>query len=249
MPGAPPLSALGALRTGAGIVSRVVRKGWNTMLPLPEAMFEMLDGSGDAFHEGDVDQLLEVVQRYDAVVIGPGLGTEVSTGHFLMRMIEALRGSAKKIVFDADALNLIASHAIPLRDLSAVITPHPGEASRLLGTPSRDIQLDRYESARALAQRLGVVVVLKGASTVIHNGSVGRLVADGTPYLATPGSGDVLAGIVAACACRTSSLFDAASAGTWIHAKAGVRAAQRSGGPFLASDISSMVGDLVRGLE
>ena len=249
MPGAALLSALAALRTGAGIVSRVVRKGWSTLPALPEAMFEVLEGSGDVFHEGDHEQVLEAITRYDAVVLGPGLGTEASTGAFLARVLEALRGGKKRLILDADALNLIGAHTISLGGLSAVITPHPGEAARLLGVSSSKIQLDRYACARELAQRFGAVAVLKGAGTLIHDGSMGRVVADGTPYLATPGSGDVLAGITAACACRSDSLFDAASVGVWIHAQAGVRAAQRSGGPCIASDITREVGGLVRALE
>jgi hydroxyethylthiazole kinase-like uncharacterized protein yjeF len=249
MPGAPLLSALAALRTGAGIVSRVVRKGWSTLPALPEAMFEVLEGDGDTLHEGDREYVLEAITRHDVVVLGPGLGTEASTGALLAHVLDALRGGTKKLILDADALNLVGAHAISLRDLSVAITPHPGEAARLLGVPSSSIQLDRYGGARELARRFGVVAVLKGAGTVVHNGTIGRLIADGTPYLATPGSGDVLAGIIAACACRTDSLFDAASVGGWIHAQAGVRAARRSGGPFLASEITREVGGLVRALE
>jgi len=249
MPGAPMLSALAALRAGAGIVSRVVRKGWSTIPPLPEAMFVVLEGQGDYLHDEDAAAVSDAMKRFDTVVLGPGIGTAPRTAGFLRAILEAARGTALRVVVDADALNVIASSGFSFAGISAVITPHPGEASRLLGISAREVQDDRYGSARALAERFGVVVVLKGAGTVIHNGSNGRLVADGTPYLATPGSGDVLAGIIAACAARSASLFDAATVGVWVHAKAGRKAAERSGGAFLASAITDEVGSCLTLLE
>jgi hydroxyethylthiazole kinase-like uncharacterized protein yjeF len=247
MPGAPMLSSLGALRTGAGIVSRCIRGTWTNMVPLPEAMYEVLGGDAASFQPSDTACVVEMAGRYDVCVIGPGLGTDSGTKDFLVGLLEALSARGARVVLDADALNLISLAGINLSGLSAIVTPHPGEAGRLLGCTSADVQKDRYKSARDLAQSLKAVAVLKGAGSIIHDGSKGRLVADGTPYLATPGSGDVLSGIIATCLAQTESrdindIREAASLGVWLHARAGVLAANDRGGPILAREIADWVG-------
>jgi hydroxyethylthiazole kinase-like uncharacterized protein yjeF len=241
MPGAPMLSALGALRAGAGIVSRVVRRTWHTAPALPEAMYEILEGEADYFCGRDAERLLSIINNFDVAVLGPGIGVRPETGEFVSALLAGLRGTAMPLVLDADALNLVAAHRLDLRDLRVIMTPHPGEAARLLQISPGEIQRDRFLAAQQLARRYGVCAVLKGAGTLVHNGTTGRLVGEGTPFLATPGSGDVLAGIIAACINRTPSLYDAASLGAWVHAKAGVKASERTGGIILASDIASAV--------
>ncbi len=249
MPGAPMLSALGALRSGAGIVSRSVRRGWTTIPPLPEAMFEVLAGDSPVYQSGDAVAVAEMATRYDVCVIGPGMGTDPATAAFIVHLLNAMREGAARVIIDADALNLLAISSATLKGLSAIVTPHPGEAARLLGISSADVQRDRFTACRQLAQRLEAIAVLKGAGTLIHDGEVGKVVAEGTPYLAAPGSGDVLAGILAACAVRTRSLWEAAIIGVWLHARAGMIAAQRRGGPILASEIAEHVGALVGTIE
>ncbi|MFN4895810.1 MAG: NAD(P)H-hydrate dehydratase [Pseudomonadota bacterium] len=249
MPGAPVLSALGALRTGAGIVSRTVCSGWSTISPLPEAMCEVLTGSAASFQAGDASIVAEMSSRYEITVIGPGLGVAAGTADFVAAVLEELRGRGARVVVDADALNIIAGRSRTLKGLEAIITPHPGEAARLLGCSTTEVQGDRFSAARELAQKMGAVVVLKGAGTLIHDGVAGYLVAEGTPYLATPGSGDVLAGVIAASVMRSRSLLDGALLGVWLHAKAGVAAAENRGGPILASEIADHVSSLVGVLE
>jgi hydroxyethylthiazole kinase-like uncharacterized protein yjeF len=201
-------------------------------------MFEILDGDSDFFTGLDAEAVLSVIRRHDVVVLGPGLGVRPETEVFVHSLLHGLRGTSTAVVLDADALNLIAARGQAIAHHETVLTPHPGEAARLLGVTSVQIQSDRFAAVRMLAQRYAVPVVLKGAGTLVHNGSRGRLIADGSPYLATPGSGDVLAGIIAACVARTGSIYDAASLGSWIHARAGCRAAHMSGGTILASDIA-----------
>jgi hydroxyethylthiazole kinase-like uncharacterized protein yjeF len=249
MPGAPMLAALGALRAGSGIVSRCVRRGWETIPPLPEAMFEVLSGNATTFQPSDVASLAEMAGRYDVFVIGPGLGTDSGTADFLVGLLEVLRARAARVIIDADALNLLAIRKVTLRGLAAIVTPHPGEASRLLGISSSEVQRDRFGAVREIATRLEAIAVLKGAGSLIHDGTVGKLVAEGTPYLATPGSGDVLAGILAACAVRTQSLWEAAVLGVWLHAMAGIAAAERRRGPILASEITECLGEFVSARE
>jgi hydroxyethylthiazole kinase-like uncharacterized protein yjeF len=259
MPGAAMLSALGALRAGAGIVSRTIRASWSTVVPLPEAIFEPLSGLGDCYNAGDISQLESVIKRYDTLVVGPGIGVNSDTEEFLVGLIELLRGCSevnslgakRRIILDADALNIIAYEGIDLTGLSAIITPHPGEAARLLGCISDEVQNDRFSSVRRLAERYRVVALLKGAGTLVYGlrGEVenfnercltgrGVVVAEGTPYLATPGSGDVLSGVIAGLVAQGVELYSATVLGAWLHANGGVSAsARRGGGVILASEI------------
>ncbi len=247
MPGAPMLSALGALRCGAGIVSRCVRKGWSTIPALPEAMFEVLSGDSPVYDVRDAAAVYEMASRYDVCVIGPGLGTDPATAEFLVQLFNSLRARSARVIVDADALNLLATSAETLKGLSAIVTPHPGEAARLLGISNTEVQRDRFTACRQIARQMHAICVLKGAGTLVHDGAEGKVIAEGTPYLAAPGSGDVLAGILAACAVRTRSLLEAAILGVWLHARAGMAAAERRGGPILASEIAEEVGGCFRG--
>lgn len=249
MPGAAVLSALGALRAGAGIVSRVVKRSWGLAPALPECMFELIDGDDDFFVGADVPAVVEIARRFDVLVVGPGMGTAPETGAFLKDLVGRLRGLETPVVLDADALNSIAEQGIDITGVSAIVTPHPGEAGRLLQQAVQDVQSDRYSAARALWQRLGVVVVMKGAGTIVYGEGRGRVVARGTPYLATPGSGDVLTGVIAACCARVPSLLDAATLGVWLHATAGIRAAEERPGPLLASEIALAVAPVVGVVE
>jgi hydroxyethylthiazole kinase-like uncharacterized protein yjeF len=249
MPGAPMLSALGALRCGAGIVSRCVRRGWTTIPPLPEAMFEVLSGDSPVYHPSDAVAVAEMASRYDVCVIGPGLGTDPATADFLVQLCNTLRSRSARVIVDADALNLIATAGITLKGIAAIVTPHPGEAARLLGVANSEVQRDRFTACRQIARQMHAICVLKGAGTLVHDGGEGKVIADGTPYLATPGSGDVLAGILAACAVRTRSLWEAAILGVWLHARAGMAAAEKRGGPILASEIAEDVGGIVGDIE
>jgi NAD(P)H-hydrate epimerase len=129
-----------------------------------------------------------------------------------------------------------------------VMTPHPGEAAAMLECSTAEVQGDRFATVEALQKRFGGVALLKGAGTLVYDGEVGRIIARGTPYLATGGSGDVLSGIIAACLSRGLSACEAAVAGAYIHAVAGEKASTASGGPIIASDIAwaaaSVFGDL-----
>jgi len=129
------------------------------------------------------------------------------------------------------------------------VTPPPGEASRMLGRPTPALQADRFAAVRELSERYGVVAVLKGAGTLVYGAPGGRIVCRGTPYLATAGSGDVLAGIIGALCARVDNGFDAACLGAWAHAVGGIRASERSGGPILASEIARAVSAVIGGLE
>lgn len=249
MPGAPLLAAHAALRSGAGLVSRLVKRAWVQTLSVPECMNELIPGSEDVFVATDVKATLDVAAGFDTIVVGPGLGLARDTEAFVKALLEGLKLLGKRIVVDADAINLVARGGLSLRGLNAVMTPHPGEAGRLLGKPTPVIQADRFSAARELWELHQVVAVLKGAGTIVYDEGRGGVVLRGTPYLATAGSGDVLAGIIAACFSRMSSAFSAACLGAWVHARAGMLASERSGGPILASDIATATSPIIGAME
>jgi NAD(P)H-hydrate epimerase len=210
----------------------------------------VVDSPQPHFVEDDRSAVVDAIAASDVVVLGPGLGRADETAVFLHDCLNSLRLLKKRVVIDADALALIAQHSLELRGIEAVITPHPGEAAVLLGVSAVEVQLDRFSAVHALFERYGVVSLLKGAGTLVWDGAHGGIIARGTPYLATAGSGDVLSGILASCLKGCENVFDAAVRGAYIHAVAGERASATSGGPIIASDIAwsaaAVIGDFER---
>ena len=224
--GAILLSTQAALRSGAGLVSVATRAAHVAALlaARPEAMAHTVEDSAD---------FAPLLQRASVVAVGPGLGQ----GEWGRALYAAALASGKPLVIDADALNLLAKHPQPLHD--AVLTPHPGEAARMLEVSTDIIQGDRYGAARVLAERYGSVVVLKGAGTVIAApGRIPAIIDAGNPGMATGGMGDVLTGVIAAMRAQSFAAFDAAVCGALLHGAAGDLAA-RFGGErgLLASDL------------
>lgn len=216
--GAVILAAQAALRCGAGLVS-VATRGVH-IAPLlarsPEVMAHAVE---------TVSQLDPLLARASVVALGPGLGQDDWGKALLTRVLEA----EQPRVFDADALNLLVQEGRRLRS-SDVITPHPGEAARLLGCTVSDVQNDRLSAVEALQQRWGAVVVLKGAGTLIKPvKGVSMQIAAGNPGMAVGGMGDVLTGCIAALIGQGLSVSDAATAGALLHAAAGDAAAQEGG--------------------
>jgi NAD(P)H-hydrate epimerase len=229
--GALALCAEAAHRTGAGLVSAATRAAHVPVLLArrPETMVHAVD---------DGDALQPLLERATVLAIGPGLGGS----EWSASLLHAATSAGKPTVFDADALNAIARRdAGPLRD--AVLTPHPGEAARLLGTTTDAIASDRLRHARQLAARFDCTVVLKGAGTVVAApGQVPILIDAGNPGMATGGMGDVLTGVIAGLIAQGAAPFDAAACGALLHAVAG-DAAARDGGErgLLPSDLFAHV--------
>lgn len=218
--GAILMTAEAALRTGAGLVRVHTRAAHVAPLlaRLPEAMV-----SGDP-----VDTTWP-----DVVAIGSGLGL----GAWGRGLWQAVCDAGLPLVVDADALGLLAADPRPLPE-TAVLTPHPGEAARLLGTDIPGVQRDRRRALERLVDRFGCTVVLKGAGTLV--GAPGRLpmlVAAGGPGLATGGTGDVLTGVVAALVAQGHAPFDAACTGALLHACAGDAAADDGERGLRATDL------------
>ncbi len=217
--GAIMLAAEAALRTGSGLVDVVTRDAHvgPLLTRLPEAMVH-----GDGAGRTVLDAL---IGRATAIVIGPGLGQD-DWGRQWLRAIVA---SGLPIVLDADALNLIAADVASV-PASAVLTPHPGEAARLLQTAITDVQHDRFAAARAIASRYQSVVVLKGAGTIIADSSGDASLIDaGNPGMAVGGMGDVLAGVIGALLAQGLPPGDAAVCGALLHSVAGDSAAADGG--------------------
>jgi NAD(P)H-hydrate epimerase len=224
--GAILLCAEAALRCGAGLVDVATRREHLPALlaRTPEALGHALD------EDGGFDALLD---KADVVAVGPGLGHGDWGGSLQRRSL----ASGKPLVLDADALNLIGSAGGPLPD-ETVITPHPGEAARLLATSTAQVQGDRHAAAHELAARYRCVVVLKGAGSIVAaSDRLSRVVAAGNPGMATGGMGDVLTGTIAALRAQGLNGFDAASAGTLLHALAGDAATDDGERGLLPTDL------------
>ena len=220
MPGATVLAARAALLTGSGLVSVATRREHSLALAgsVPEAMWA--DGENG-------DTLDALAERADVIALGPGLGTSNWSREVWRRLLDR----DLPLVLDADGLNLLAGHGRTREDW--ILTPHPGEAARLLDATTGDVQRDRFAAARALAKKFNAVVVLKGAGSLVADPD-GRvaLCPFGNPAMATAGMGDALTGIIASLVGqgkpRRALLFQAACAGVVAHACAGDRAADSS---------------------
>lgn len=226
--GAPLLAARAAHRSGAGLVT----------VAAPEAVRSVVHVISPETTTVTPDSDLS---PYDALAVGPGLGRSEAAAGLLARLAAALRPA----VFDADALNLAGEATFfARRGAPTILTPHPGEAGRLLGTDAASVNADRIASARRLAALSGAVVVLKGFRTVVAD-PAGRaaLVLAGNPGMASGGSGDVLTGIAGAFLARGFRPWDAAAAAALLHGTAGDLAAEAAGEESLvASDLTAFLG-------
>ncbi len=230
--GAVRLAAEAALRTGGGLVSVAAHPQVASTLNAgrPEIMVHAAATAAE---------LRPLLTRATVIAVGPGLGQ----GEWGMDLFAAVRGLRQPQVLDADALNLLASD--PDRRPDRVMTPHPGEAARLLGCTTGDIRRDRFAAVRALAARYDGSVVLKGAGTLVYTGGLPAVLTEGNPGMASGGMGDVLTGIVAAAIAQGLPPPMAARYGAALHAAAGDRAAREGERGLLASDLLAQLRALV----
>jgi NAD(P)H-hydrate epimerase len=250
--GAALLSAHAALRAGAGLVTIACPESLEPRYTaaLPEAMTLPLPEKEGALDASAARPLLSFLRRCDAAAVGPGLGTAPGA----VSVVEAIAdGGNIPVLFDADALNALARSPgrLKRRKATAVITPHPGEAGRLLSISGRAVQADRLACARELARRTGAIALLKGAATLTADpaGNV-WLNPTGSPALATAGSGDVLTGVAGAFLAAGLEGADAAVAAAFVHGLAGERSARRVGErATTASDLPDEIGGVLRDFE
>lgn len=244
--GAAILVARGALRSGAGLVTVATPSSNQERVAVQQAevMTEALaETSTGALARGASARALALLAERDALVLGPGLGTEAETRAAALSIVGRRTAPA---VIDADGLNAFAlGGKRSLARLKAgrqplVLTPHPGEASRLLGSQTKEIQADRLDAASRLARNTDAIVVLKGHRTLTAAPD-GRLAVNssGNPGMATAGTGDVLAGMIGALLARGLSAWDASRLAVYAHGVAGDLAARRTG------EDGMIAGDLV----
>lgn len=238
MRGAGRLAAVAALRAGAGLCTLA---GEGEPSAPDSIMTRSLDGA----------ELGALLAGKAAVVIGPGLGDAPASA----ARVRAVLAAGVPAVLDADALNLLAGDpaAIAAARGPVVITPHPGEASRLLGISTTDVEADRLAAARSLAATTRAVVVLKGARTIVCDGASDdqcSINPTGGPSLATGGSGDVLAGAIGALLAQGLSAVNAARAGVYVHGAAGDALAQVHGDRgVVSSDLPDGIAGAIRALS
>ena len=233
MPGAVTICGLAALRAGAGAVTIATHPAHCGSIPAanPELMCRGV-ANGEA--------LAEMLASADVVAVGPGLGTS----DWSRELLAAVLAHAKLLVVDADALNLLPG--LEVRGKDWVLTPHPGEAGRLLGRTTAEIQADRVAALRGIAEDYGGSVVLKGAGSLVSSGSgVPWLCTAGNPGMAAPGMGDALTGVIAALLAQGLSPEAAAAVAVQIHATAGDNAAGQGERGLLATDLLQHIRVLV----
>jgi len=219
MPGAVRLSGEACLRSGAGLVTTATAP--ENVAAISGARPELICVA--ARSSADIGAQLAAAT---VVAIGPGLGLDA----WARELFEAVLKCGKPLVIDADALTLLAAAGAPAPP-GSILTPHPGEAARLLVTTSAQIQADRSAALQALVTKTGATVVLKGAGTLIGMpGRISALCSAGNPGLAAPGMGDVLTGLIAGILAQCADPWLAARAGVQAHARAGDELARRCGG-------------------
>jgi len=218
--GAPCLAGQAAMRMGAGLITVVVPGSLRPIVEakLMEVMSLGIPDEGRGFFTREMAaEVLERIARADVVVLGPGLGTHPGTADFVAELVPRIR---VPFLVDADGLNALAGRPGILRSAAApcILTPHPGEMSRLTGESVEAIEASRIGAARHLAEENNVTVILKGARTVIATPKGDVFInTTGNPYMASGGMGDALSGMVAALASQGLSPTDAACAGVFLH--------------------------------
>jgi NAD(P)H-hydrate epimerase len=239
--GAPSMSALAAMRSGAGYVTvgAPASLELSFTVRLLEAMMVGLPETAGALSREAAGPALKAIKRADAVVLGPGLSKKPGARDFALEMFERID---VPLVIDADGLNALAGcfpEDLPMRPWATVLTPHAGELGRLLDVDSAEVSRDRLKHARAAAKAAKAFVVLKGDDTLVVSPSGTTAVSrGGAPALATAGTGDVLSGVIGAMLAKGLPPAHAACAGVYAHVRAGQLAAAPHGPDgVIASDV------------
>lgn len=242
--GAPVMVAHAAARAGAGLVTLAVPRNIYPIVAAqcpPEVMPQPVD-----FEQLNPNYFA----RFDAVAIGPGLGQQAETQKMVWKVVSSC---PLPMVVDADALNAMAQGVAALKKLQKplVLTPHPGEMGRLVGRSAKEVQADRWGLARGFAREYGVVMVLKGAGTVVTDKSSALWInSTGNPGMAKGGMGDALTGITGALLAQGLTAFDAARAGVFLHGLAGDLASEKLGPQaMLTTDLIEHLGVAFATLE
>lgn len=224
--GAAAMAAMGALRTGAGLVYLGVPESIYIIeaIKLTEAIVFPLPDDQGMFAATAAQQIISRLEGMDAVLIGPGIGQSAGTNQVVKTVLSNFKGP---VVVDADGINVLKAHKDILRGRKAptILTPHPGEFVRF---SDRDCK-DRVKAAAQLAEELSAILVLKGHETVITDAATCYINPTGNPGMAVGGSGDVLAGMITALLGIGLAPLESAACGVWLHGAAGDLCAEEMG--------------------
>jgi ADP-dependent NAD(P)H-hydrate dehydratase / NAD(P)H-hydrate epimerase len=250
MAGAAVMSTRAAVRCGAGIVEAALPKAIYPIVAsqVCEPVFTLLELSGESeLLPGGEEALRSALGKASAVLIGCGLGKSAAARTLVSIVLES---SSVPVVLDADGINIVSENIDILKTVRVplILTPHPGEMARLLKTDASQVQQNREMVAREFAKRRGVILVLKGAGTLVAAPD-GRLFRNttGNPGMAKGGSGDVLAGMIASFAAQGIEPFEAASGAVFLHGLAGDRCARKySMTAMLPTDLTDTLPELFR---
>ncbi len=245
MEGAGALCARAALRTGAGLVSWLLPRAADASLRPPEAMAVPLPDVDGGLSEAAAEPLLAALKGKTVAALGPGLGRRDATVALIRHILSVID---IPMILDADACFAICGYPQLIAGKDCVLTPHPGEMARLMDVDTAEVVADPLGMAQRCARMYGAVVVLKGATSVVA-GPDGAVTFNltGNPGMATAGSGDALAGIIAGLAAQGQQLYEAAAKGCWIHGRAGDLASERLGqASMLSGDIIDSLPEVLR---
>jgi NAD(P)H-hydrate epimerase len=231
MGGAAAMCGFAALRGGAGVVRVACPADARPVVAAAHPNYETIglrQHADGALDEAAVEGLGEAVEWADVLAVGPGLGRAPGTGAFVRRLLRTAPDAA--VVLDADGLFALSPFTAEFRRSAPfVLTPHPTEFARLTGAAAPTTAAERAEQAFAFAHAFGCVLLLKGSGTLVSDGSRLYTNRTGNPGMGTGGSGDVLAGVIAALLAQGLTAFDAAALGAWAHGRAGDHGAMRLG--------------------
>ena len=246
MTGAGYLASTAALRSGAGVVIWAVPRSLNQIaealtvetitLPIPET-----PAGAPAMEAREI--LVEAAREANCVVLGPGLPVAGDTGELMRLLIPEIY---PPLILDGGALTAMGDDMMIIRKRqgATIVTPHPGEMGRMIKKTPSDVQQKRMEYAKKYAKYSGAIVALKGAGSIVTNGTDDYVNASGNPGMATAGSGDILGGIIAALVGQGMTPFEAAKLGVYLHGRAGDLAAAKKGQfSLISSDMLACLPD------
>lgn len=261
MAGAEILSAKSALRSGVGLLRLAVVDSIYPIIAgvVPEAVYIPLAGNDNGtFSRNNIKIILKNAEKSSAILVGCGLGVNNDTNELVTAILNYAEENRKPILIDADGINCISKHIHLLMnfkdkdpcDFNIVLTPHLGEMSRLTGLTVKDIEIDPQAAAESFSKEYGVITVLKGADTIVTNGEQTYISFAGNPGMATGGSGDVLAGIIASLLAQGYSPIESSAMGVFIHGTAGDYACDSLGEiSMLPSDIIDFLPNVFKNMR
>lgn len=242
--GAPVLSSRAALRTGADLVITCIPQSIAESVRSDSPNMIARAFPGDYLTKEDIPEILELFEKFDALVIGPGLSENLDTKSFVLELLKKCP-SNKPIIIDADALKAIKGHLQILNKKSLILTPHHGEFTNLFDIRLPDGWKEQIPIVEKQAKEYSIILIVKGEFDIISNGKLTKVNRTGHPGMTVGGTGDVLAGITGEIASINKNLFLASCAATYLSGKAGEYAATDFGSSLLATDVIEKIPEVL----